>query len=208
VKQQPLREQALEHHQLAPILGVLVATLSGQGFEVAKNSLDAAAAAHLPPFWAGWVQRLRQALVVAGPQGLEAEYVRLFLNPRGALCPPWEGAWQEEPRLFGPRHEGVLRWARQLGLEPREYLRESADHVSHELGLLGLMLTGQVPEEDIAAFWQEHIASWVPSFAAKLQEQANAPFFQLLGGFLASFLEAFPVTERCGSRASHTRAPV
>lgn len=133
---------------------------------------------------------LLTAAKAAGALELEKDHVRLFLSPRGALCPPWEGAWVgESPRLFGPRHESVLAFARRLHVEPQDYERESADHIATELTLAGLFLsTGQ--KDLFREFWEEHLKSWLPSFGRCLEEHASTEFFRLVGKALQDLARA------------------
>ena len=102
------------------------------------------------------------------------EYVRLFLNPQGAPCPPWQSVWEEDPgarRLLGPAHHGALGWYREFGFAPN-LDSEPADHIGLLLFFYAMLLDREAPPAQVTAFEKQHLA-WVPRFAAALQQQAR-----------------------------------
>ncbi len=104
--------------------------------------------------------------------GHEQEYVRLFVSPEGAPCPPWQSANQEPPALFGENHHGALAWYRRYGFEPR-LGSEPADQVGLLLTFAAwLMENGEDPK----AFAAEHLA-WIPDYCARLENEARTPWF-------------------------------
>ncbi len=168
--------------ELAPTLAVLAAALGPRHAEAVQEIAQAArqsgeATLGTLPLLADLVH----AAEAAGSFAVEKDYVRLFLSPRGALCPPWEGVWVgDSPCLFGPRHESVLSFARRLKVEPHNFEKESADHVATELTLAGFFLStnnGRVFSE----FWEEHLKPWLPKFGRCLEEHANTDFYRLVG---------------------------
>lgn len=135
------------------------------------------------------LQLLAQAGRCSETLQLRVEYNRLFYHPRGAPCPPWETVWRDpEPRLFGFRHESVLRYLRQAGLEPAK-TNESADHIGIELLFAAYCAEKSTPEllRLLSEFWQEHILSWMPSFGDKVSQEARLPLFQQAGRLLFLF---------------------
>ena len=138
----------------------------------------------------GMLEELREATPPGDPRGLlaermetalavrpelEQEYVRLFLDPQGAPCPPWQSAQGDEPRLLGPAHLSALAWYRRLGVEPQR-ANEPADHA-------GLLLTfaARLAETggDLAGFHDQHLA-WLSRFAACLAAHARHDFYRAL----------------------------
>lgn len=175
----------MTREELAGTLAVLVAVLrpgSGGRWDQVMDELRRCASegGELPP--------AASRLVALGQETphleLEKDYVRLFLSPRGALCPPWAGAWLgTPPRLFGPQHEAVLELARQLGVEPANFDRESADHVATELALAGYCLTHNEVEV-FREFWRRQLEPWLGAFGECLSKHAQTEFFQGVGMLL------------------------
>lgn len=121
-----------------------------------------------------WVQ----ALAGADATALEVEYVRLFLHPAGAACPPWQSVHSEEPSLMGESHRQALGWYRRMSLAPPSE-SEPADHAGLLLAFYALLLDSG-DEGDIQEFAASHLA-WMAGFGSKLQDQARHPFYRLLG---------------------------
>lgn len=135
------------------------------------------------------LQLLAHAAQCSETLQLRVEYNRLFYHPRGAPCPPWETVWRDsEPRLFGPRHESVLRYLRQAGLEPAK-ANESADHIGIELLFAAYCAEKSTPEllRLLSEFWQEHMLPWMPTFGDKVAQEARLPLFQQAGQLLFLF---------------------
>lgn len=129
-------------------------------------------------------------LAQAAPGAAVLEYSRLFLNPLGAVCHPWQSVYGTDSRLFGPAHHSALDWFRRFGAEP-QHSNEPADH----LGLLLLFYARLIEEgetgEAAAAFFSEHL-EWAAEFASKLKQQARHPLHLALAHELQSILAAGP----------------
>ncbi|MBK9170858.1 MAG: molecular chaperone TorD family protein [Bryobacterales bacterium] len=127
------------------------------------------------------------ALLLALRSGdIDREYVRLFYDPLGAVCPPWQSARGEEPRLMGESHVSATGWYRQAGLEP-QLSNEPADHI----GLLLLFAAHLVRHEPaaLARFQAEHLA-WMPEYLNQLAGATKHPFYAGLAAFTAARLDA------------------
>ncbi len=132
-----------------------------------------------------------RAALEGDPVAIEREYVRLFLHPDGAPCPPWQSVWDPEPRLMGEAHSRALEWYRRAGVEPQA-LNEPADHA----GLLAAFWAGWILEDaepaERAAFFRDHLR-WIRRLADAIAEHARHPFFELLAALLRALLaEAAP----------------
>jgi TorA maturation chaperone TorD len=137
----------------------------------------------------GWQQRLRsvEKALEGEPVELEKEYVRLFLNPAGAPCPPWQSAHGEEPQLMGPAHRSALAWYRAAGVEPK-VTTEPADHIGLLLAFFAHLLgTGSDPEIQ-SGFVEEHLA-WMPAFCDRVSREAHHEFYRLLADLTRSLVE-------------------
>lgn len=177
--------------ELASTLAVLAAALGPRHAEAVQElaySLRRSGDPSAPV--APLVADLLQAAETDGALEVEKDHVRLFLSPRGALCPPWEGAWfGETPRLFGPCHESVLAFARRLKVEPQNYERESADHVATELTLAGFLLSTE-NHGLFQEFWEAHLRKWLSTFGRCLEEHATTEFYRLVGRALQKLAAA------------------
>ncbi len=121
------------------------------------------------------VATFRQALE-GDPLELEREYVRLFLDPAGAPCPPWQSVYSEEPRLMGAAHERALAWYRAEGIEPARE-NEPADHAGLLLLFFSHLLDGGAPAERLAAFWRDHL-EWILRFCELIESETTHPFYR------------------------------
>jgi TorA maturation chaperone TorD len=110
------------------------------------------------------------------PLELQKEHVRLFLDPAGAPCPPWQSVWGEEPRLMGPAHERALEWFRAEGIEPvRE--NEPADHAGLLLMFFSRLASSGAPTQRLAAFWRDHL-EWIIGFSERIESETRHPFYR------------------------------
>ncbi len=114
-----------------------------------------------------------------GDADAEREYVRLFLSPQGALCPPWQSIYMAEegetPRLMGPAHHGALAWYRRFGFEPA-IESEPADHAGLLLLFYAHLLQSDAGDEDLAGFSAAHL-NWLSRLAARLRASTSDPAY-------------------------------
>lgn len=139
--------------------------------ELLEELRKATAQADDDPLTAAFGQALQR-----DPLELEREYVRLFLDPAGAPCLPWQSVYGEEPRLMGPAHERALEWYRAEGLEPAQE-NEPADHVGLLLLFFSRLLDSGAPAERLAAFWRDHL-EWIPRFCELIESETTHPFYR------------------------------
>ncbi len=120
---------------------------------------------------------------------LQGEYTGLFVNnPPRLPCPPYESAYREG-RLLGSAAAEVAETYRRWGLATNG---DMADHVSTELEFMAF-LAGLPQEEQVREaqkrFLRDHLLTWLPHFAADVQQQAHVPFYRTLGRLLTDLLE-------------------
>ncbi|MHB9121649.1 MAG: TorD/DmsD family molecular chaperone [Thermoanaerobaculia bacterium] len=132
------------------------------------------------------VRSLTSEAAAVDPQDASREYVRLFLNPRGAPVSPWESAWTEvPPQLWGAPHHQMLALYARAGKRLATELNEAADHIAMELAFLAFLREGarETPDYRVLSriVWEEHLARWVPRFAAALEREARLPLFIAAG---------------------------
>ena len=129
------------------------------------------------------------------------------------VCSPYEGIWRAEddgvqPLLFvNPHSMDVERFCKKCGLGQPAGTNEPLDHVATELELLqylasiaaGIALPfeegpavtdfpGGGAAQAYAAFWVDHVMTWMPRFADKLAEKSRIPYYTAVGQYLAAFL--------------------
>lgn len=130
---------------------------------------------------------LLEALEAEG-QDLEVEYVRLFLSPAGAPCPPWQSAQEEEGRLMGPAHQSARQWYARYGAAPKAE-SEPADHIGLLLTFYAQMVAVDAEEEDRRRFARQHLV-WIPEFAGKVSRETRLEFYRLLGQFTGDLVRS------------------
>ncbi len=118
--------------------------------------------------------------------GLEKEYVRLFFDPAGAPCPPFQSANTSDGRLMGAAHRSALAWFRAAGMEPKAS-SEPADHIGLLLAFYASMLEFETPDV-LDAFRDEHL-TWVPAYCTRITLETRHPFYRLLAETTRTLLE-------------------
>jgi putative dimethyl sulfoxide reductase chaperone len=142
---------------------------------------------------AAYYAGLGQALLAppGDDEGAAREYVRLFLSPQGAACPPWQSVYMapegEAPRLMGAAHHGALVWFRRHGFEPAGE-GEAADHAGLLLLFYARLLDAGQPRSTLEAFRREHL-EWLPRFAEKLAAEARHAHYRAVGEALREPVE-------------------
>jgi len=108
---------------------------------------------------------------------LEVDYNRLFLNPGGTPCPPWQSAHAAEPRLMGAAHLSALEWFRRYDVEPSA-TNDPADHVGLLLLFYAQLLDSGEDAETLALFREQHLG-WIPAFCDCVEQHTRHPFYRL-----------------------------
>jgi TorA maturation chaperone TorD len=133
--------------------------------------------AHVPPD-AGFepaLQEMERALS-QDPAELEREFVRLFFDPAGASCPPFQSA-NTSGQLMGAAHRSALAWFRAAGMEPKA-AAEPADHIGLLLAFYARILEFETPDV-LDAFRQEHL-TWIPPYCEGIIVETRHPFYRFL----------------------------
>ncbi len=124
-------------------------------------------------------------------EGLEVEHTRLFLNPLGAPCPPWQSVYEpaegDVALLLGPAHQSALAWYRRFEVEPAAE-NEPADHIGLLLLFYARLLAEQVPDETLDEFRRQHLA-WIPAFLARVQDETRSEAFRSLAAEVTTLLD-------------------
>ncbi|MBS1828127.1 MAG: molecular chaperone TorD family protein [Acidobacteria bacterium] len=115
------------------------------------------------------------------PLDLEREYVRLFLSPGGAICPPWQSVYakeQEAGLLMGDAHSSALSFYREYGMAP-SHGSEPADHAGLLLLFAGMLLDQGVPEDEFERYRIRHL-EWIGELARRIEAETRIEFYRLL----------------------------
>lgn len=122
---------------------------------------------------------------------LEKEYVRLFLSPNGAPCPPWQSVYEpnegDTPTLCGKPHHSALEWYRRYGAEPQSET-EPADHAGLLLLFYAQLVAAGEPEEVLALFRAQHLA-WIPAFLTQVGAETTVDVFRQLAPEVIELLD-------------------
>lgn len=124
------------------------------------------------------------------PMNLAREYTRLFLDPGGAPCPPWQSVYDEEPQLMGSAHYKALLWCRRYGLQPRMD-NEPADHIGLLLAFYAHLLREGASRADLDAFHHDHL-DWIPRYCELLLQHARHPLFRFAARLTAELIQSAP----------------
>lgn len=141
----------------------------------------------------GW-ELMRRAAQQTDPAALEDEYLALFIGlGRGELVP--FGSWY----LTGFLMEKPLAVLRQdlqrLGIERVDGVAESEDHVAALADAMAILIRAgdELPLAAQQAFFDAHLAPWLPRFFQDLQSAEHASFYRSVG-FFGEAVVAFEAT--------------
>lgn len=140
-----------------------------------------------------WLQEALPELRKTSLDHWQGEHTRLFISgiPK-TVCPPFESAWRSD-QMGGEKAVQVATIYRQAGLMPEQGL-EMPDYLGTLLeGAVYLSTTDLIPQEErqrlLGALWNDHIASWVPEFAAVVAYESELELYRVLGRRLQRLFE-------------------
>ena len=144
-----------------------------------------------------------------------ADATRLFVGSPKAACSPYESFWLAmddgvQPLMFiNPHAVDVERFCKACGLaaNPDRDANDPVDHIATEFELMEYLASleagiaesfengpaaADLPGGSAAAayetFESEHLRSFAPRFADKLEDQARTPFYRAAAQLLRAFL--------------------
>jgi TorA maturation chaperone TorD len=146
----------------------------------------------------------------ASPDALRADYDRVFGLVGSKECPPYETEYYPAQETFGRSQQiaDVAGFYRAFGIEPSQTSPERPDHLGLELEFMAFLLlkkrlaisTGDldlerseqasVCERAHREFLRDHLAWWVPAFAAGLGRRAEDGYPRVLSDVLAAWISA------------------
>jgi putative dimethyl sulfoxide reductase chaperone len=141
---------------------------------------------------------------------LRADYDRVFGLVVSKECPPYETEYYPTQETFGRSQQiaDVAGFYRAFGIEPSQSSPERPDHLALELEFLAFLLLkkrlalaavdldpeaseqASVCERAHRDFFRDHLAWWVPAFAAGLRRRAKDGYPHVLARVLTAWIPA------------------
>lgn len=157
------------------------------------------------------------AQVQIGELGLAEEHTYLFA--RSVHCPPYETSYAEERGLaLGQDLSEIAGFYAAFGVQGSEQRPERPDHVSLELEFVSYLYAKEAYALEQGwtrrarlcraareRFLREHLGSWLPKFAERLEQHARLPFYPAVAGFVRALLSTEPAS--LGARHEGTAHP-
>lgn len=148
--------------------------------------------------------RLREAVAALGGtdaavEALNREATRLFEGPGQPAAPPFGSFYLSGGTLMGPETAAVRRAYLDAGFLPDPSVHLPPDHLSLELGFLGVLAERAGDEVEARAssarlaWWEfvaTHLAPWLALWQADLRRAEAHPFYLGVAGFISEILEA------------------
>ncbi len=118
-------------------------------------------------------------------EDLQVEYTRLFINGVPHVAAPPYGSVYLDKTLRGKYSDRILDYYRSLGYNLIEKA-DLPDSLIHQLEFLSFL----AEDKNSAAeekFLTDFFLPWYPVFAAKVKEEAQHPFYQIIISFIDFF---------------------
>ena len=111
-------------------------------------------------------------------EDLQVEYTRLFINGVPHVAAPPYGSVYLEKTLRGSYSDKLLSFYRSLGYNLTEHA-DLPDSIVHQLEFLSFLAEDQnrAGEEEFLAHF---FLPWYPSFASRVKEEAQHPFYPII----------------------------
>lgn len=146
----------------------------------------------------------------ASPDALRAQYDTVFGLVVPRECPPYETEYYPTQETFGRSQQiaDVAGFYRAFGIEPMQSSPERPDHLALELEFMAFLLLkkrlafatadlgpeaseqASVCERAHRDFFRDHLAWWVPAFAAGLRRKATDGYHRVLARVLTAWIPA------------------
>lgn len=140
--------------------------------------------AALAPAW----RALRDAARDTDAEALDDEYHALFIGlGRGELLP--FASWYLNGALLDRPLAAVRGDLARLGIGRREDVAEPEDHAGAILEAMGLMAGEGFAQEEQRAFFERHVAGWMPSLMADLDAAPGSRFYRAVAALGTAFLD-------------------
>ncbi len=129
------------------------------------------------------------------PQALDqlaADYASIYLT-HGIGASPEESVWVDEDSLICQDSMFQVRqWYEAQGLEAPDWRTRPDDHLVYQLQFIAHLLDSQDDTQSLqqaARFMDEHLLRWVGSFAERVLQRCETPWFAGAAGVTAAYVE-------------------
>jgi len=133
---------------------------------------------------------IHQACGTCPIDSIAREFHLLFVGLGSGEMIPY-GSWYREKMIQSAPLAALRSDLARLGIVKQTDSFESEDHAGALCEIMALLSNPKngIPDNEQAAFFENHIASWMPRFFKDLQAAENAEFYQSVGKFGHCFLE-------------------
>lgn len=139
-----------------------------------------------------WSEANQAGLRTSAIDGLNEDYMRLFVGPGRLLAAPWQSVYTNKDRaVFQMESASVKNWYLRFDLALASEYNEPADHVGLEFAFVAhlaeLILAaaairdGEEVKRLIAAqrgFLGQHVSRWVPRWASDVAQHARTDLYR------------------------------
>lgn len=125
---------------------------------------------------------------------LAADYASIYLN-YGIGASPEESVWIDEDNLICQNSMFQVRqWYESFGLSVPDWRTRPDDHLVYQLQFIAHMLergegTDTEVLRQVATFMDEHLLRWVGSFAQRVMQRCDTPWFAGAASLTAAYAE-------------------
>lgn len=118
------------------------------------------------------------------------EFQRLFVGLGSGEIVPY-ASWYREKMIQSRPLAAIRSDIGRLGIIRRSETFESEDHAGALCEIMALLSNpkNEISDSEQAAFFENHIAPWMPDFFRDLQTVDNAEFYRSVGEFGLCFLD-------------------
>ncbi len=137
------------------------------------------------------LEELNRAGTHCLPADIAGEFHRLFVGLGSGELVPY-GSWYREKMIQSKTLAAIRKDLSRLGVVRRASCFEPEDHAGALCEIMALLTLPEngIAEDEQAAFYRNHLDSWMPRFFSDLSGVEKSRFYLAVGNFGRSFLAA------------------